>query len=354
MPSVIIMAGGVGERFWPVSRQDNPKQFLSLSDDNTLLEATFERAKKIVSPDRIFIITTEQYVEKIQLLLPIPKENVIGEPCGRNTAPCLGLSVSILMERLGDDTIAVLPSDHLILDEEGFLREMFNAFDFLSQHEGTITFGIVPTRPETGYGYILRDQDVVDQKPYSIYKALKFVEKPRLEKAQEYVRSGLYLWNSGMFVFRASYFINLFKTCLPNIYDGIVNIILKTEDKTIQRKTYECFPSISVDYGIMENSKEIFVLAVQFPWNDLGNWLSFENVFDSDREGNIVIKGDFISIDTKDTIVYVDEGLIAAVGVKNLIIAKSGNSLLVCSKEHSQDIKNLVKKLETSGHDKYR
>lgn len=348
------MAGGVGERFWPVSRQDNPKQFLSLSNENTLLEATFERAKKIVSPERIFIITTEQYVEKIQLLLPIPKENVIGEPCGRNTAPCLGLSVSILMERLGDDTVAVLPSDHLILDEEGFLREMFNAFDFLSKHDGTITFGIIPTRPETGYGYIHRDQEIVDNMPYSIYKALKFVEKPRLEKAQEYVRSGMYLWNSGMFVFKASYFINLFKTCLPNIYDGIVNIILKTEDIAIKRRTYECFPSISVDYGIMENSKEIYVLAVQFPWNDLGNWLSFENVFDPDRDGNIVIKGDFISIDTKDSIVYADEGLIAAVGVKNLIIAKSGNSLLVCDKEHSQEIKNLVKKLETSGHEKYR
>jgi mannose-1-phosphate guanylyltransferase len=354
MPSVIILAGGVGERFWPVSRNLLPKQFLKLCGEKTLLEETFNRAKKITSTDRIFIVTTENFVENVKNLLDIPPENIITEPVGRNTAPCLGYSVSLLNKRFGDDVIAVLPSDHLISDEDGFIREMFNAFDFLTKNDGIVTFGIKPTRPETNYGYILREDCILNEASYKVFKAKKFVEKPSLDKAQDYVKSGIYFWNSGMFIFKASFFLDKFKVCLPKIHEGITNVLLTSSNKEEFDRTYKSFPSISVDYGIMENIKEIYVLSVNIGWDDLGNWISFENISNMDRDNNIVIKGNFINLNTKDSIIYSEEGLIAAIGVENLIIAKSKDAVLVCNKNNVSEIKSLVSKLEKEGFGKYK
>ncbi len=354
MPSVIIMAGGVGERFWPVSRQDRPKQFLPLYANKTLLESTYARAKKIVDPNRIYIATTKQFAPKIIELIPdIPHKNIIQEPAVRNTAPCLGLSVSNIWKEQADEMIAVLPSDHMILDEDRFLREMFNAFDFLSKKEGIVTFGIAPSRPETEYGYILRSDDIIQPFPYPIYKAMKFIEKPNIDKAREYVRSGRYLWNSGMLVFKASFFMEKFKACLPNIYDDVVHTLLKTEDIETFCNTYCNFPSISISYGVMEHIEEIFVLSTSFQWNDLGNWLSFENVGDVDQYGNILINGQHINIKTHDTIVYSDEGMIATIGINDLVIAKSGNAVLVCNKKDVHCIKQLVSRLDKEGFKEY-
>lgn len=353
MPSVIIMAGGVGERFWPISRQENPKQFLQLVDDRTLLEATFERAKKMVSPDRIFVFTTESFVEQIQLLLPIPKENVVGEPFSRNTAPSLGLCVLKLIEKLGEDTVAVLPCDHMIQDENKFLQEMFNSIDFLTKNQAIVTFGIVPNYPEIEYGYIEKDKNEPVAIAYPIFKVRKFIEKPRLDKAQEYVLSGNYLWNSGILIFNTTFFMEQYKKYLPNIFDGLLTI-MKTNDKELIKKTYECFPKISLAYGLLENMKDIYVMEVNFSWFILSTWLSLENIHDADRNGNVLIKGEFLGVDTKNSIIYTDNGLIATIGVSDLIIAKSGDSLLVCQKNQSREIKNLVKKLETYGHNQYK
>lgn len=355
MPIVIIMAGGLGERFWPVSRADSPKQFLKLYGDKTLLDYSFERAKKIVSEERIFIVTTSNYTNKVKEILPgIKEENIISEPVGRNTAPCLGYSVGLLLEKNGDDIIAVLPADHIILDENGFIRAMFNAFEFLSKKDCILTFGIKPKRPETGYGYILKGEESLPEFPYDIYPAVKFVEKPNLIKAQEYVRSGKYLWNSGMFVFKASFFMDKFKTCLPQIYEGISTVLLKTNNYSEFKKTYEAFPKISIDYGVMENIKEIYTLEVDIGWDDLGNWLSFENVCDKDEYGNIKINGDFIHIDTENSTIYSDDSLIASIGVKDLIIAKSRDAVLVCHKDRVQDIRTLIAKLDKEKYKKYR
>ena len=354
MPSVIIMAGGVGERFWPISRQENPKQFLQIADDKTLLEATFERAKKIVSPERIFVFTTQPFVEQIQLLLPIPKENVVGEPYSRNTAPSLGLCVLKLIEKLGEDTVAVLPCDHMIQDENKFLQEMFNSFDFLTKNKAIVTFGIVPNYPETEYGYIEKDSSSPVLSSYPIFKVKKFIEKPRLDKAQEFVLSGNYLWNSGILIFNTSFFMEQYKKYLPNIYDGLANTIMKTSDEEIIKKTYERFPKISLAYGLLENMNDIFVMEVNFSWYILSTWLSLENIHDTDRNGNVIIKGEFLGVDTKDSMIYTDDGLIATIGVNNLIIAKSGNAILICNKEQSREIKNLVKKLDTYGQNKYK
>lgn len=355
MPSVIIMAGGVGERFWPVSRKDMPKQFLKLHGDKTLLEYTYDRAKKIVSKDRIYIVTTENFSSKVMDLIPeISKDNIIAEPVGRNTAPCLGYSVMLLLEKGGDDIITVLPADHIILDEDSFIKEMFNAFDFLSKIEGIVTFGIKPKRPETNYGYILKDESPLSKFPYKAYKAIKFVEKPNLSKAREYVQSERYLWNSGMFVFKASFFIDKFKICLPHIYNGIENVILKTKDTEEIRKTYEAFPKISIDYGVMENIDEIYTLEVDIGWDDLGNWLSFENILDKDASGNILIKGNYVGIDTNDSIIYSEDNLIATVGVKDLVVASSNNAVLICHKDKIQDIRKVVSKLEDDKLKKYK
>ena len=354
MPSVIILAGGVGERFWPVSRRTLPKQFLKLCGEKTLIEETYDRARKITNPERIFVVTTENFVDNIKHLIDIPVENIIAEPVGRNTAPCLGYSVSLLHQRIGDDIIAVLPSDHLISDESGFIREMFNAFDFLTKTDGIITFGIKPTRPETNYGYILREDSLIKETPYKVYKAIKFVEKPSVDKAQDYVKSGAYFWNSGMFIFKASFFLEKFKLCLPKIYDGITNILLCCDSIEEFTKTYKSFPSISIDYGIMENIKEIYVLSVNIGWDDLGNWLSFENICDMDDKRNIIIKGDFINVESKDSIIYSEEGLVAAIGVENLVIAKSKDTVLVCNKNNVGDIKLLVSELEKKGYKKFK
>jgi len=355
MPSVIIMAGGVGERFWPVSRLDSPKQFLKLYGDKTLLGYSFDRAKKIVSKDRIFIVTTSDFTDKVKEILPeLSEENIISEPVGRNTAPCLGYSVALLLERGGDEIISVLPADHIILNEDGFIKEIFNAFDFLSKKEGIITFGIKPKRPETGYGYILKDEKPLPDFPYKIYNAIKFVEKPNLSKAQEYVRSGRYLWNSGMFVFKASFFMEKFKACLPQIYEGITTVLLKTKDSNEFRKTYENFPKISIDYGVMENIKEIYTLEVDIGWDDLGNWLSFENAFDKDENGNIKINGDFLCMDTKNSIIYSDDALIATMGVKDLVIAKCRNAVLVCHKDKVPELRSLITRLDKEEFKKYR
>jgi mannose-1-phosphate guanylyltransferase len=348
------MAGGVGERFWPISRQENPKQFLQIADDKTLLEATFERAKKIVSPERIFVFTTQPFVEQIQLLLPIPKENVVGEPYSRNTAPSLGLCVLKLIEKLGEDTVAVLPCDHMIQDENKFLQEMFNSFDFLTKNKAIVTFGIVPNYPEIEYGYIEKDSSSPLESSYPIFKVKKFIEKPRLDKAQEFVLSGNYLWNSGILIFNTTFFMEQYKKYLPNIYDGLANTIMKTSDEEIIKKTYERFPKISLAYGLLENMNDIFVMEVNFSWYILSTWLSLENIHDTDRNGNVIIKGEFLGVDTKDSMIYTDDGLIATIGVNNLIIAKSGNAILICNKEQSREIKNLVKKLDTYGQNKYK
>lgn len=354
MPSVIIMAGGVGERFWPISRQETPKQFLQIADDKTLLESTYERAKRIVSPDRIFVFTTQPFVEQIQLLLPIPKENVVGEPFSRNTAPSLGLCVLKLVEKLGEDTVAVLPCDHMVQDENKFLQEMFNSFDFLTKNKAIITFGIVPTDPETEYGYIEKHEKAVPNTPYPIFKVNKFIEKPSLDKAQEFVLSGNHLWNSGILIFNTTFFIDQYKKFLPNIYDGLANTIMKTDNELVIQKTYEHFPKISLAYGLLENIADIYVMEVNFSWFILSTWLSLENIYDRDRNGNVLIKGEFLGVDTKDSMIYSDDGLIATIGVNNLIIAKSGNAVLICNKDCAREIKNLVKKLETYGHNKYK
>lgn len=347
--TAVIMAGGRGERFWPKSRTNYPKQFLSLTEDGeTMIQKTVKRLLPIVAIEDIFVVTNVSYAALVQEQLPsLPAENVLTEPCARNTAPCIGLAAAVIRKKYGEAMMLVLPSDHLIRYEEMYIDTLRQAVAVAEKDENLVTIGITPTYPETGYGYINFARDTVLEMP-GVYRVERFVEKPDLETAKEYLASHRYLWNSGMFVWKTSSILANIQKLMPDIYDGLTRIeaAVGTADyESVLEAEYQAFRSESIDFGVMEKAENIYTLPGSFGWDDVGNWLAVERINATNEYGNY-IEGDVITIGTERSTICGGKRLIAAVGVENLIVVDTDDAVLICAKDSTQDVKKVIENLK--------
>lgn len=336
----LIMAGGRGERFYPASRINYPKQFLCLTNDGeSMIQKTVNRLLPIINIEDIFILTNEMYKNLVHNQLPsLPMENIVMEPCSKNTAPAIELGVEMLKRKYDDSRVIVLPSDHLIKDENEFRRILSTASEFAEKNKAIVTVGITPNEPNTGYGYIKLGNGK------DIYKVNRFVEKPNLETAKKYLSEGGYVWNAGMFIFNMKDMDEAFKKYLPEQHKILTNNI----------KDFDKVESISVDYGIMEKADNIYVIPGDFGWDDVGSWLALERINKKDNKNNVLLNKDCILIDSENvTIKGTDKKLIATVGMKDVVIVETDDVIAVLSKEKVSDIKSVIQKLKEEKKDKY-
>lgn len=347
--TAVIMAGGRGERFWPKSRGNYPKQFLSLTKDGeTMIQKTVKRLLPMVAMDDVFVVTNVSYAALVKEQLPqLPEENILLEPCARNTAPCIGLAAAVIRKKYGEAMMLVLPSDHLIRYEDMYVDTLRQAVAVAEKDQNLVTIGITPTYPETGYGYINFERDT-DLGMAGVYRVERFVEKPDLETAKQYLASHRYLWNSGMFVWKASSILANLESLMPDIYAGLERIeaaVGTVEFPSVLETEYHAFRSESIDFGVMEKAENIYTLPGSFGWDDVGNWLAVERINSTNEYGNY-IEGDVITIGTERSTICGGKRLIAAVGVEDLIVVDTDDAVLICAKDSTQDVKKVIENLK--------
>ena len=352
--TALIMAGGKGERFWPKSRQSLPKQFLSLTHDGkTMIQLTVERILPLVNLEDIYIATNTNYKHLVLEQLPgIPAENVLCEPVGRNTAPCIGLGAVHIQRKYEDAIMIVLPSDHLIKYNNIFTETLANACDVAEINANLVTIGITPNYPETGYGYIKADKNKQLKKTYSVEC---FVEKPDFDLAKTYVESGDYYWNSGMFIWKLSSILENMKNFMSDTYNGLLKIqaAIKTpEEENVLKNIFPEFVSDSIDYGIMEKASGIYLIPGNFGWDDVGSWLAVERVKGTDDAQN-TLTGNVIALNTSHCTIEGKKRLIAALGLKDLIIVDTDDALLIADKNSAGDIKKILAVLRDTDRENY-
>ncbi len=356
----VIMAGGVGSRFWPLSRTEKPKQFLDvLGLGKTLIQLTFERFQTIIPKENMLIVTNEEYKDIVNEQLPgLKPEQILYEPLRRNTAPCIAYANFKIKTANPDARIVVAPSDHLITKEEEFLNVIKKGLDFVSENEALLTLGIKPSRPETGYGYI---QVNGSNEPIKVNESLRkvktFTEKPDLELAKVFFESGDFYWNSGIFIWSLSSIVNAFDQYLPEVnnvfLEGMGKYNTPEEDEFINQVYTNC-KSISIDYGVMEKADNVHVLCSDFGWSDLGTWGSLHEKLSKDNEMNTITGDNVLSYDLKNCLVNVPkEKLVILQGLEDMLVVESDNILLVCKKEDEQRIKQFVNDVKIKMGDNY-
>jgi mannose-1-phosphate guanylyltransferase len=340
----VILAGGKGERFWPKSRKNFPKQFVNLFGTDSLLHQTSKRIGKIINTKDQYFVIPGNLVRLLKKQIPIKDKNIIIEPMGRNTAPAIALA-AIYLEKISPDTIMiVLPADHLIEQEAKFFDCVKFAYD-IAQKGYYVTFGIPPTSPDTGYGYIEVGDKYKVKNGITSFTGKRFVEKPNLELARKYLEARRYFWNSGMFVWKVSTILDGLRKCLPEFYDALKyfqQFIGTKREQTLLKKIYEKAPATSIDYAVLEKVKNIVVVKANFVWDDVGSWQALERHFDKDEFKNVKIGKCFVK-DTDNSIVFGDKGLIALMGVKDVIVVQTKDATLVLSKEKAAQLKELIK-----------
>lgn len=352
--TALIMAGGRGERFWPKSRRNLPKQFLSLTDDGkTMIQLTVERISPLVRLEDVYIATNRDYKKLVLEQLPgLPEQNVLCEPVGRNTAPCIGLGAMHIRKKYDDALMLVLPSDHLIKMNTMFLRTLQDACEVAEKGSNLVTIGIAPDYPETGYGYIKFNPQ---QTEGHAYRVDRFVEKPSLEVAKDYLATGEYLWNSGMFVWKVSSILKNLSKYMPVTYNGLKTIydsIGTEEEEAVLESEFTAFDSQSIDYGVMEKAEDIYILPGTFGWDDVGSWLAVGRIKKTNEWGNVV-DGNIITINTSNSVIQGGKKLIAAVGLNDMIIVDTEDATLICSKEHAGEIKKVLENLKICNREEY-
>ncbi len=358
----LIMAGGSGTRFWPLSTEERPKQFLDLVSERSMIRETVDRVSKLIPAEKIFISTNVMYSGIIRQELPeIPERNIIFEPMARDTAACIGYA-SLIIERMYKDSImAVLPSDHLIKKEEEFLRSLAYAFE-KAEENVIVTLGIKPSYPETGYGYIeytaKKIESGEENKEFKAYKVKRFREKPNKEIAEKYIEQGNYLWNSGMFIWKTQYILKEIKKLLETHKPVLekIDLILNNCDlyrfygeelSEYVKDEFSGFEKISIDFGVMEHAKSVLVIPVDIGWNDVGSFKSLEEVFPKDKNGNIVRAEKYTEIDSEGNIIINKQAgkIIATIGIEDIVIVNTEEALLICHKEKSQEVKKILNNL---------
>ncbi len=366
IPTVgVIMAGGSGERFWPLSRQTMPKQLLRISDEQkSLLEEAVNRLLPLLPPERIVIATNNLLQDPIRFAkIPVPPENVLAEPVRRNTCGCLAFAAAHLLARFGkssDDLLmAVTTADHSIRDDEAFRRTVKSALAFAQENDALMVIGIQPTRPETGYGYIETAEDRQPEAVHEgvpVYKALHFHEKPSLEKAEAYIAQKRFYWNSGMFFWRMSTYLNSMEKADPRITRSIHEmrdtLLTGYNPDSIIASIFERLPNISIDYALMEKADNVYVVQGGFQWDDLGAWDSLARFRSQDERGNIT-HGDPILIDCQNVTVYNEPGAermaVGVIGMEGVVVVTSPDGILICPKDRCQDVRRIVDELKKRG-----
>lgn len=353
---VAIMAGGIGSRFWPVSRTNYPKQFLDiLGTGRTLIQQTFLRFSKFVPKENIFVVTSNEYVDLVkEQLTELPVENIIGEPFRKNTAPCVAYISTKLLQKDPEASLIVAPSDHLILEEQTFLDVCTKALEFVNHFNALVTIGVQPTYPNTGYGYIQHES--LEAAP-SVYKVKTFTEKPNKELAQTFLDSGDFLWNAGIFVWQVKRIMDAFHHHLPEMYELFAAEAHKfntAEENELINSIYPQCTSISIDFGIMEKARNVFVIPASFGWSDLGTWNSAWENMEKDYLGNAVAGKRVMVIDATRCVVHTsDEKLVILQGLDDYIVVDTKDALLICQKEKEQDIKDYVADVKRNIGDQY-
>lgn len=348
MNYAVILAGGIGSRFWPFSRELEPKQFMKVIEDKSLIQATLKRIEDVISPKNTYIITNSIYLYELKKQIKgsrIPNNNIILEPEAKNTAPAIGLCARLISRHDKDAVLVVLPSDHYIKGLNKFKSSLHKAIA-CAQQGFLVTIGIKPKRPSTGYGYIKVAPAHAHE---SYYNVDRFLEKPNLNKAKEYIKNKSFFWNSGIFVWKASVFLEELKTHLPGLYSLIASI--KNEDDI--KRLWPKVEPVSVDYGIMEYSKNIALIPADFYWTDLGSWDSLHDILPKDIKGNIIQADSFDLKSSRICVFSRSNRLISTVGVKDLIIADTPDALLVCDRHKTQEVKKIVDYLKLSNRKEY-
>ncbi len=344
----IIMAGGIGSRFWPLSRVVKPKQFLDiLGVGRTFLQQTFDRFSQIIPLENFLVVTSTKYKDLVLEQLPqLKEEQVLLEPLRRNTAPCIAYATYKIKTINPYANLVVAPSDHVILKEEQFIKQIKKGLKFAAEKNALLTLGVKPSRPETGYGYIQIKKKVEFNNIDNLYKVKTFTEKPDLDMARIFVESGEFFWNSGIFIWSLSSIIDAFEEHLDNVsslFQKGLKLYNTPDEIHFIKKTYSECQGISIDYGVMEKAKNVFVLTADFGWSDLGTWSSLYENKEKDEKGNVISGDNILTYDTKNCIVDISDEKVAVLqGLDGYIIAESNDTLMICKKEDEQQIKKFV------------
>ncbi len=343
----VILAGGKGERFWPKSRKGRPKQLLSLAGERTLLEETAARILPLIPRERLLVVATEGFEDVVREQVPdLREENLLFEPQGRNTAPAIGYAAEVIYRRAPLSNMVVLPADHRIAETERFLLTVKVASG-IADDQYLVTFGIVPTRPETGYGYIEAGEEIAVMDGVVVHRSLGFKEKPNQKEAGRFLKAGNYFWNSGMFVWKTEVILKAFEKHMSDLSTDLREFrksLGTPAEREALRKIYERVPAISIDYGVMERASNVAVVRADFSWDDVGSWTVLERLRERDKDGNVVF-GDHLGIDTGNSVIVSEKGLVATVAVSDLVVVRVEDATLVCPKERIQDVKALVQRL---------
>ena len=348
----VILAGGGGKRFWPLSRESNPKQFMNLTGKDALVNEAVDRMATVIRPEHIFIVTSQAQAAMMADIASarILPSNIIAEPAARNTAACIGLAAVTLIRKYGDGVMAVTPSDHCIRDVAALAGVFRTAISAAEATDRLVTIGLKPTFPATVYGYIRAGKAAVG----AVQPVLGFHEKPDRETAERYLQSGEYLWNSGMFIWKASVILDQLKLWAGDIYDAVMKIgdaFRTPAEKEVLQNVYPAIRRISIDYAVMEPAAangEAVVIPADCRWHDVGSWDMMRVLHDPDENGNVLL-GDTVTVDVKNTVVYASGRTVAAAGVEDLIIVETPDAVMVCRKDNAQDVKRIVEKLKALG-----
>ncbi len=353
-----ILAGGGGTRFWPRSRQQRPKQFLALCGERTLLQQALDRVEGLLPAERTWVITGQAYQAETSRQLPqLSPDRIIGEPCGRDTAPCIGLGAALIARHDPAAVMIVTPADHVIEPVREFERAAGVAARMAEEHSGAlITFGIPPTFPSTGYGYIHRGAEIGQRQGISVFRVQRFEEKPAADRAERFIASGEYYWNSGIFVWRVAALLEEMRRQQPKLHDAVRRIAdawsTPRRDETLRRE-YETLTKISIDYAIMEHAREVLAVQAPYRWDDVGSWLALERMNPQDADHNTIL-ATHCGLKTNHCIIICDAGkLITTIGVSNLVIVQDGDATLIADRKDESTVKQLVDLLKKKGLEKY-
>ncbi|WP_157147191.1 mannose-1-phosphate guanylyltransferase [Brachyspira pilosicoli] len=350
--SVIIMAGGIGERLWPLSREKKPKQFLKIIDNKSLIEQTIDRALQITEEENIFIITGKRYKEAFSTYIPnFKKDNIIYEPIGRDTAAAVALGVLTVKEKIGDSNVVIIPADPIIKQEDLFINTIKEAVNATIETKNVVVVGIVPTRAETGYGYIKLDKNIKDNE----YIVHRFVEKPNLENAKKFLEDGSYLWNSGMFIWDSESILNSINKFMPDTFNKVNDTLknINNEDKALE--IFNSIDKISFDFGVMEKLEDIICIKSEFFWDDLGAFSALGRIYKKDENNNVVIGQVYLKNSSNNIIINDDNDLLTLNGVNNLTVVKSNGVVLMYPNNEDSKIKEILKDIrEKNELNKYK